>query len=99
MTNDLDQKLGRLLREGAPPQRDPMFRIGLIERRARQRYQRRQRVVLASAAVLAVLFAIIVTLGDRLLTAGLVAAFCTVVIAASVFSFRGLQQVMRQLRD
>jgi hypothetical protein len=102
MSNELDERLGQLLRQDAPPVRDPMFRIALLERRERQRYQRRQRMVLASAAVLAVLFAVMVTLnrtlGDRMWMVLLAAVFCTAALVASAVSIRGVLQVVRHLR-
>jgi hypothetical protein len=42
MNDIMDQRLGELLREDAPPARDPRFRIALVERRQRQVYRRRQ---------------------------------------------------------
>ena len=102
MSNQLDERLGQLLRQGAPPERDPMFRIALLERRERQRYQRRQWTVLAGAALLGVLFVILValnhTLGDRMWMVLLAAIFCTAAVAASVHSLRGVLQVVRHLR-
>ena len=102
MNQDLDTQLGQLLRQDAPPERDPAFRIALLERRERQRYQRRQRLVLAFGAMLAVLFAVVVTLnrtlGDRMWTVLLAAAFCVAVVVASLFSLRGVLLVVRHLR-
>ena len=102
MNQDLDTKLGQLLRQGAPPERDPAFRIALLERRERQRYQSRQRLVLAAGALLAVLFAVVVTLnrtlGDRMWMVLLAAAFCAAVVVAGLFSLRGVLLVVRHLR-
>ena len=98
MTEDLDKKLGRLLRGDAPPERDPLFRIRVLERRERQRFQRRSQTLLAVAVVAAVLPALILTLGTDLIVPGLIAVFCIAVIAASLFSVRSVLQVVRQLR-
>jgi peptidoglycan/LPS O-acetylase OafA/YrhL len=102
MNADRDEALARLLLEGAPPERDPFFRIALIERRTRQRYRQRQRTLLVIAAVAALLpalaFAAIQSLGVALLPATLAVIFGAGLVAASVFSLRGVRQVMRQVR-
>lgn len=104
---DQDEKLRRLLRADAPPERDPHFRIALLERRTRQRYQRRQRILLAGTIVLAVLGSIalyfISTFGKDLLSMELlrpvlVILFVLALVAASLTSARGLWQALRQLR-
>jgi hypothetical protein len=41
MTDDLDQRIAHLLNANAPPERDPVFRIQLLARRERKRFQRR----------------------------------------------------------
>src|SRR5512147_1534072 len=98
--NDLDERLGQLLRQDAPAERDPGFRIALLERRERQRYQRRQRTVVACGAMLAVLFALVVTLnrtlGDRMWMVLLIAAFSAAVVVASLFSLRGVLLMVRR---
>ena len=98
MNQDLDKKLGRWLREDAPPERDPLFRIRVLERRERQRFQHRSQMLLAVAVVLAVFPALILTLGTDLIAPGLIAVFCIAVITASLFSIRSVLQVVRQLR-
>ena len=102
MNSNSDEALAGLLLAGAPPERDPFFRIALIERRTRQRYRQRQRMLLAIAAVAALLpvlaFAAIQSLGAALLPATLAFIFGGGLVAASVFSLRGVRQVMRQVR-
>lgn len=102
MNNNLDDRLGQLLRQDAPPERDPAFRVGLLERRERQRYKRRQRWVLASATLLAVLLALVVGLsqglGLRLWMTSLVALFCVAALAAFLGSIRGVMLALRHLR-
>ena len=98
MTEGLDEKLGRLPRADAPPERDPLFRIRVLERRERQRFQHRSQMLLAAAVVVAVFPALILTLGTSLIAPGLIAAFCIAVIAAGLFSIRGVLQVVRRLR-
>jgi len=58
MTN-IDERIATALQHDAPPPRDPMFRIQLLERRERQRFRRRALQALAGGvAVLAVSAAI-----------------------------------------
>src|SRR6185295_15934048 len=103
MTHDLDDKIGRLLREDAPPERDPLFRISVLERRERASYRRKNQILLAGA-VLIVLLAIASTLLidavnlRDLLSAGLIAVLVLALVTAGLFSVRGVLQVVRQLR-
>ena len=41
MSDELDERIAALLNEGAPPKGDPVFRIKVLERRERQRFQRK----------------------------------------------------------
>jgi hypothetical protein len=97
MTQDIDERLGRLLREDAPPERDALFRIRLLERREHQRFRHRSLVLLAGAVVLAVIPAIAFTVANPLV-AGLIAVFSAALIAAGLFSVRGVLQAVRWLR-
>jgi hypothetical protein len=103
MTHDLDDKIGQLLREDAPPERDPLFRISVRERRERVSYRRKNRILLAGA-VLIVLLAVASTLvidavdARDLLSAGLIALLILGVVTAGLFSVRGVLQIVRQLR-
>jgi hypothetical protein len=93
-----DEKLGALLREGRVPERDPLFRIRLLERREQQHFRRRAWLLRVALAVLMVLPAIGLALGSRLLPVSLIVVFVAACIAAAVFSFRGLKLLWRQLR-
>lgn len=102
-----DTKLRALLRADAPPGRDPFFRIALLERRTHQQYRRRQRTVLVTAILAAVLGAAALNLtstfgrdllrGETLRIA-LVILFCVALLLAGFASVRGLQRALRQLR-
>jgi len=98
MTQDIDERLGKLLRADAPPERDALFRIALLERRERKRFRHRSLTLLAAAAVLGVVPAVALTLVDNPLAAGVIAIFGMALIGASLSSFRGVLQVMRWLR-
>lgn len=98
MTDDLDERLGRLLREDAPPERDPMFRIHVLERREQRRFRQRSLTLVAGAVALGLFPAIFLALAANPLTAALVGVFSLALIAAALFSVRGVLQVMRRLR-
>jgi hypothetical protein len=98
MKQDIDERLGRLLREDAPPAHDPWFRIRLLERRERLRFRHRSLTLLAAAVVMAVFPAILLGLVANPIAAGLVAVFIVALIGASLLSIRGVLQVVRWLR-
>ena len=102
-----DEKLRQWLCADAPAARDAHFRIAVLERRTRQRYQRRQRLLLAGTVVLAVVGSIalhfIANRGNALLSADvlqpvLAVLFFLALVVAGLTSARGLWQVLRQLR-
>jgi hypothetical protein len=98
MSQDPDEKLGALLREGGIPKRDPLFRIRLLERREQQHFRRRAWLLRLALVVLALLPAAGFALGSRLLPVGLMVIFGAACIAAGVFSVRGVRLLWRQLR-
>ncbi|HET8712610.1 MAG TPA: hypothetical protein VFM23_02880 [Gemmatimonadales bacterium] len=51
MTDRLDKAIAELLRKDAPAERDPLFRVRVLERLERVRYRRRLYAALAAAAV------------------------------------------------
>lgn len=109
MTEDIDSKLGRLLRADRIAERDPLFRVRLLERGEQQRYRRQART---QWAILALLVAVPLLLWlawpdrmmlsrlpvSQLLRDGLFAAFVLALVAAVVFSLRGILQAARWLR-
>jgi hypothetical protein len=104
MNEHLDERLGRMLREDAPAERDALFRIALLERRERRRYESRRRMLFVSAVVVMLLSVVLATLTrnlhrEGLLGTGLVAVFGVVLIMASVVSIRGARQALRWLRS
>jgi len=85
-----DERLSRLLRADAPPERDTLFRISLIERRERQLCRRRAWMRIAVTAALLVLPAVVLAMAEPL-TATVVVALVVAVTAAAIVSFRGLR--------
>jgi glucose-6-phosphate-specific signal transduction histidine kinase len=74
MNDIIDQRLGALLREDAPPARDPRFRIALVERRQRQLYRQRARQRAVTFALLAVLPGLVLFAADQPLVMALLLA-------------------------
>ena len=52
MSEGEDERLGALLRQDAPPARDPMFRLKVLERRETARFRRQSLFLIAVAVVL-----------------------------------------------
>ena len=103
MSQELDDKLGVLLRAGAPPERDPAFRIAVLERQQLQRYRRRLRlhISVTVAALLAPLLIYPLVTGipaASLLRGTLVVTLIGGVLAAAVFSLRGMRQAVRWMK-
>lgn len=71
MNDMIDQRLGELLREDAPPARDARFRIALVERRQRQLYRRQAWQRTLAFALLAVLPGVMLFAVDQPLVAAL----------------------------
>lgn len=59
MTADVDAAIANLLRDDAPRERDPLFRVAVLERLEHARFRRRRRALLA----LALTFAAIASFG------------------------------------
>jgi amino acid permease len=93
-----EEKLGQLLRSDAPHARDAMFRLSVLERRERQRYQRKSVILAASAVMLALVLWVGFTSTDRIATF-FIAALCIALAGACVLSVPGVLQLVRRLRD
>jgi len=98
MTDDLDSKLGALLRAGAPPERDPLFRIRVLERRERERYRRRSRALLAGALCVTLIHAVALVLAPDVFTAGASAVLGLAILGAGALSAASVVRVVRSLR-
>jgi hypothetical protein len=55
MSEDFDRVLTEKLRARAPAQRDPLFRVGVLERREKSHFRRKSIVTLAAATAVAVI--------------------------------------------
>lgn len=61
--NDTDENLTRLLNRLAPPARDPLFRVQVMERKERQLFRRRLAWVLGALALMVVATVVGMTAG------------------------------------
>jgi hypothetical protein len=95
MTDDVDSRLRALLLAGAPPERDPLFRIRVLERRERERYRRQSRGVVVGAAVVLGCHAVALALAPDVLTAAIGAVAGLVLLGAGALSVASLLQVLR----
>jgi hypothetical protein len=92
-----DERLGQALRD-APPERDALFRLSVIERRERQRFQRRS----VGLTIASILFLAVVSFGWSA-GAGLVVTAASValgagLIVACIVSAPGVTEILRRLR-
>lgn len=63
MSEHLDERIGELLRQDAPPERDPAFRIGVLERRERKRFLRQSLMLGGFGLILAVIALVGIAIG------------------------------------
>ncbi|MBZ5578406.1 MAG: hypothetical protein LAP40_17725 [Acidobacteriia bacterium] len=94
MSEDRDNRLVELLRADAPPERDPVFRLKVLERREQRQFQRRLLTMLAGMLVILVGMGFAISLGN-----GALAPTGALIVGAALVSgylaFRG--QVRRIL--
>jgi hypothetical protein len=98
MTEQHDERLGRLLREDAPPERDALFRLSVLQRRERQRFQRLSLVLLTAALAIAVIVGIGFNAGFDLISTGALALLCAAFAVAVFFSLPGVAMLLSRLR-
>ena len=67
MSEDRDQRIADLLRENAPPARDPVFRIKVLERRERGQFRRRSFTMLTGGLSIILVSAFAIGIGGRAL--------------------------------
>jgi hypothetical protein len=88
MTEDKDPRIADLLRADAPPARDPMFRIKVLERREHQQFQQRSFTMLAGVLVIILVSMISISFGrGSIKSAGLLAVGTA--LTSSYLAFRG----------
>ena len=95
MSEDRDRRIGNLLRADAPPARDPVFRLRVLERREQRQFQRTLFTILAGALVIVLVSALGIGIGGGALeaTGSLVVGAA---LASAWLAFRG--RLLRVLR-
>jgi hypothetical protein len=91
--DDLDRRFAALLHEDAPPERDPLFRVEVLQRIERATYRRRLVAAVAGAAV----FAVIAVLGATVGGAPRSAAIPLLIGAALTCGYFVLAPVLTQM--
>ena len=94
---NIDERITAALQHDAPPPRDPLFRIQVLERAERQRFRRRTQHSLAGGAAVAVVSALTVSAGGEAYTAGGVVLFALVLVTAAVGVLPDLGRLIRRL--
>jgi hypothetical protein len=96
MTN-ADQRITEALQLDAPPLRDPVFRLQVLERRERQRFRRRALHALAAGAAVAVVSALTMSASGEAYTAGSVLLFALALITGAVVYLPEFGRLIRRL--
>jgi hypothetical protein len=89
MSEDQDNRIVDLLREAAPPARDPMFRLKVLERREHRQFQRRSFTMLAGALVIILVSTFAINIGGRALETTGSLAVVGAALASGYLAFRG----------
>ncbi len=98
MTEDLDQRFQDLLHRAGPAERDPTFRLRVLERRERERFRRASVMNLGAAVALAGLAGAAALLHPAPLMAEGVALFAVAVTAAGRLHAPTVLAELRRLR-
>ena len=96
MTQDKDQRIADLLRADAPPARDPLFRLKVLERREHRQFRQRSFTMFAGVLVIILVSTISISFErGSMETAGVLAIGTA--LASSYLAFRGrLLQILRR---
>ena len=82
---NIDERIAAALQHDAPPARDPLFRIQLLERREEQRFRRQIKQALAVGAAVLVVSALTVTAGSMAYIAGSVLLLGLVLVTGAAY--------------
>lgn len=93
----IDERITSALQHDAPPPRDPLFRIQLLERRERQQFRRRAQQALAGGAAVLIVSALTLRAGAMAYTAGGVLLFALVLVSAAVVYLPEFGRLIRRL--
>jgi len=94
MSEQQDDRIMELLQRAAPPARDPVFRLRVLERREQRQFQRRLYIMLAGVISIILVATFVMSLGGGALETS--APVVGVAVATTCLAFR--QSLMRILR-
>jgi hypothetical protein len=94
MTN-ADGRIAAALRANAPPARDPVFRLQVIERRERQRFKRRALASLVTVIAVGVLSGLAVRTGGTVYTVGSALLFALVLVTGCLIHVPAFGRILR----
>jgi hypothetical protein len=97
MSEELDDKLAERLTAAAPAERDPMFRIAVLQRREEDRFRTRNLMLAAGAAALAVAGAVGLVLRPDLIGEAAIALIVLAAGAAAWIFSPAVRSVARRL--
>ena len=95
MSEHLDERIGELLRQDAPPARDPAFRISVLERRERKRFLRQS----AMLGVLCLVLAAVALVGIAIGGDAAVAAIALAIVAALAVAYTRYEPMVTRVID
>jgi hypothetical protein len=95
MKIDIDEHIASLLQVNAPPERDPVFRIKVLERRERQRFHRRSLAMVGTALSLTVIAVAGYSAGVRIAEAASI-ALLGISVAAPLAYAPGILRTLRR---
>jgi hypothetical protein len=98
MKTEIDERIARLLNADAPPERDPVFRIKVLERRERRRFHRQALALVFAALVLIAIAWSSYRAGAEIAEAASVALLCGALAGALVY-LPVVAHVLRQRVD
>jgi hypothetical protein len=98
MTIDVDKALANLLRDDAPAERDPLFRVAVLERLERARYRRRCGALTALALALAAIAGVGLAAGDTMRDAAGALLVAAVLVTGYFVLLPAVAQMLGRLR-
>ena len=82
---NIDERITAALQHDAPPPRDPLFRVQVLERAERQRFRRSARLAIAGTVGVLVVSVLTVSAGSMAYVAGSVLLLGLVVVTGAAF--------------
>jgi hypothetical protein len=97
MSEGPDRRIGDLLRQDAPPARDPAFRVSVLERREQKRFLRQTAILGLIALALAVIALVGIAVGGDTAVTAIVLMLAVVLVAAYTFYAPAVNRIMQRL--